>query len=104
MAVAAAGSDWVCVMGDSLFEIFMALKLQAKQGSSCKLEIIMPPSEEASFRRTLLTVRAARRSVVGVKGLCGCRISTRLRLRWLEWMWRMRMLRWLQTRWQSESW
>ena len=52
-----------------MFEIFMALKLQGKQGSSCKLEIIMPPSEEASFREALLTVRAARwrRSVVGVK-------------------------------------
>ena len=91
-------------MCDSLFEIFMALKLQGKQGSSCKLEIIMPPSEEASFNAALITVRAARRSVVGVKGLCGCRISNRLRLRCLKWMWRMQMLRWLLTRWQSGSW
>ena len=50
-----------------MFEIFMALTLQGKEGSSCKLEIIMPPSEEASFRETLLRVRVA------VAALChGC--------------------------------
>ena len=49
----------VCVRCVSLFEIFMALTLQGKEGSGCKLEIIMPPSEEASFRKTLLRVRAA---------------------------------------------